>query len=135
VQIVVEAQSVGAQDVVECLFAGMPERGMADVMRQCERLDEFRIESEGVRKGAGDLGYFQRVSEPAAEVVTWRIAGQPGEDLGFAGEAAKGARMQNSCGVAGKRSSVGMGGLGKFAARKFSTFVSCDSRGQRARRL
>ena len=43
--------------------------------------------------------------------------------------------MQNACGVAGKGSSVGMGRLGKPAARKSSTFVSGDSGGQRVKRL
>ena len=60
--------------VVERLFAGVAERGMADVMRQRESFGEIRIQAESVREGARDLGHFQRVSEAAAEVVAGRIA-------------------------------------------------------------
>jgi len=70
------------------------------------------------------------VSEPAAEVVAGRIARQPREDLGFAGETTKGACMQNPRRIAGKRTSVRMGQLIKFPARKFAAFVNCDSKGQ-----
>ena len=39
-------------------------------------------------------------------------AGQTGKNLGFAGEAAKGARVQNARAVAGKRCAIGMRRLG-----------------------
>jgi hypothetical protein len=34
------------------------------------------------------------VGEAAAEVIAGRVAGTAGEDLGFAGQAAEGARMR-----------------------------------------
>ena len=51
---------------------------------------------------------LQRVGQAAAEVVAGRIAGQAGEDLRLAGQAAKGARVQDAGGVAGKGRAVGM---------------------------
>jgi hypothetical protein len=45
-------------------------------------------------------------------VVRRGISGQAGEDLGLAGQAAKGARVQDAGGIAGKRSAIGMGRFG-----------------------
>ena len=135
VQVVVETQSLGAESVVERLFAGVPEWRMTDVMGQRQSFSELRVEPESVRQGAGDLRHLQRVSESATEVVARRITRQPGEYLGFAGKTAKGACVQNPRRIAGKRSSIRMGWLVKSAARKFSAFINCNSVGQHAERL
>ena len=52
---------------------------MADVVDEGEGFGEVFIEAEGRGDGAGDLGDFDCVGEPVAEVVG--EAG--GEDLGF----------------------------------------------------
>ncbi len=49
---------------------------MADVVRQRQRLSQFRIQAEGRGQGARDLRDFKRVGQAAAEVV--RRATQPG---------------------------------------------------------
>ena len=97
---------------VEGLFAGVAEGRMADVVDQGEGLGQLGIEAEGAGQGAGDLRDFKGVGEAAAEVVSGRVAGQAGKDLGLAGEAAEGAGVQDAGGVAGKGSAVGVGRLG-----------------------
>ena len=89
---------------------------MADVVDEGEGFGEFCIEAESEGEGAGDLRDFKRVGEAAAEVVRGRVAGQAGEDLGFAGEAAEGAGVKDAGGVAGKGRAVGVGRLGVGAA-------------------
>ena len=84
--------------------------------------------------GAGDLGHFQGVGEAAAKVVGRGVGGQAGEDLRLAGQAAKGARVQDAGGVAGKGRAVGMRRLGVRAAGKVAARIPwCrDARRQRA---
>ncbi len=59
---------------------------------------------------------FEGVGEAAAEVVARRVAGQAGEDLGFAGEAAKGAGVQDAADVAHERRAIRMGRLSNRCA-------------------
>ena len=140
VQIVVEGEAVGAEGVVQGFFAGVAEGRMADVVYQGEGFGEFRIECERGGEGAGDLGDFEGVGKPIAEVVGGRgerlVRGESGEDLGFAGEAAEGARVEDSGGVAGEGSAVGvrrlrMGAKGERCAGETS---DCDVRRKLGRR-
>ena len=48
------------------------------------------------------------MSQPAAEMVRQPLGGQARKDLSFPGEAAKGARVQDSGGVTRKRGAVGV---------------------------
>jgi hypothetical protein len=73
------------------------------------------------------------VGEAAAEVIAGRVAGTAGEDLGFAGQAAEGARMQNAGGIAGEGSAVGMGRLSMSALREFAVLVAADGNSGRQR--
>ena len=49
-QVVVEAQAVGAQGAVEGFFARVAKRRMADVMRQRQSFCQLRIQPESVRQ-------------------------------------------------------------------------------------
>ncbi len=68
-QVVVEAEAVLAQRGVEGFFAGVAEGRMADVVGEGEGLSELTVQAQSFGEGAGDLGYFERVGEPAAEMV------------------------------------------------------------------
>jgi len=138
VQIVVEAEAVSAEGVIEGFFAGVPEGRMADVVDQGEGFGEFDIEAECGGKGAGDLGDFKGVGEPIAEVVgrrgEWLIqdfirVGKSGEDLGFAGEAAEGAGVEDAGGVAGEGSAIEMGRLRMGAEGERGTGEAGDGDG------
>ena len=61
------------------------------------------------------------------------LGGQAGEDLGFAGEAAEGAGVEDAGGVAGEGSAVGMGGLGVVAAGEGAVGIAVDGDGGRQR--
>ena len=131
VEVVVEAQAVGLEGVVEGLLAGVAKGRMANVVDQCEGLGQLGVEAQGGGQGAGDLGDLEGVGEAAAEVVGGGFCGQAGEDLGLAGEAAKGLGVQNPGGVAGEGSAVGMRGFGVGAAGEFGVLAAADGNPRR----
>jgi hypothetical protein len=96
VQVVVEAETVLTQSFIESFFAGVAEGRMADVVREGESFGELGVEAEGSGDGAGDLGDFEGVGEPAAEVIGGELSGEAGEDLRFSGKAAEGASVEDS---------------------------------------
>jgi len=95
-QVVVEAEAVALQALVESALAGVTERRMADVMHQREGFGEVDVQAERAGDLAADLRNLNGVSETTAEVV----GGAAGEDLRFAGEAAKGTRLDDPVTVA-----------------------------------
>jgi hypothetical protein len=102
VEVVVEAEAVLLQALVEGALAGMAEGRVADVVDEGEGLGEVFVQSEGGCDVAGDLYDFDGVSEAAAEVVT----GAAGEDLRFACQAAEGAGLDDAVAVALERGAV-----------------------------
>jgi hypothetical protein len=135
VQVVVEAQAECLERVVQSLFSGVAEGRVADVVGQGQGLCQLHIQAQDRGQGAGDLGDFQGVGEAAAEVVGRRIAGQAREDLGFAGQAAKGARMQDAGGIAGKGQAIGMERLGMDAAGELPVAANGNTGRQGGRRF
>ena len=104
---------------------------MADVVGQGEGLSEFAVQAQSFGEGAGDLGYFEGVSEAAAEMVAGEIARQAREDLGFSRQAAKGARMEDAGAVARKGSAIRMGRLGMHADGEGTAVLDGDVARQR----
>ena len=111
VEVVIEAQPVSAEALVEGAFAGMSEGWMADIVGQSKRLSECGVEAECLRGGACDLRNLKSVREPAARMVTWQLAGNTAEDLGFACQPAEGTRVKDAGAIACEGSSIGMGRL------------------------
>jgi hypothetical protein len=95
VQIVVEAQAVLLEAAVEGALAGVTKGRMADVVDKGKGFGEILVEAESLGDFAGDLGDFHGVREARAEV----IGGAAGEDLGLAGEAAEGTRLDDALAV------------------------------------
>jgi len=126
VQVVIEGHPVGAQGLVQSLFAGVSEGRVANVVHQRQRFGQLPIQTQRGGQGAGDLGHFQRVREPAAEVVAGRIAGHARKHLGLSCQAAKGAGMQNAGSIADKGRAIGMRRLRPGAARQFAVFAARD---------
>jgi hypothetical protein len=126
VKIVVEAEAVGLECGVEGLFAGVAKGGVTDVVDQGESFSQLRIEAKCAGQGSGDLRDFQGVGETAAEVISGWVSGQPGKDLGFAGEAAKCPGMQNPGSIAGKGGAVGVRRLGVGAACQVTVRIAAD---------
>ena len=84
------------QGVIQRAFASVAEGRMADVVHQCQRFGEVFVESKRSCDGARDLRHFHRVRQAAAEVIGVAM----GKDLRLAGEAAKGARMNDASAIA-----------------------------------
>jgi hypothetical protein len=89
VLVVAEAAAAAlAQQLVERLLAGVPERRVAEVVTEPDRLDEVLVQAQGTGDAAGDARRLERVGEPRAEVVTLgvdedlRLVAQPAERLG-----------------------------------------------------
>ncbi len=93
-------------ELVEGLFDGMAEGGMAEVMGEARALDEVGVDEAVVGEvgavllkpaadGAADLGDFDGVGEAGAVEVVF--AGE--EDLGFALEAAEGGGVDDAVAI------------------------------------
>lgn len=106
VEIVIEAKAVGVQGFVEGFFAGMTKGRVANVVNEREGFCKRGVEAEGCGSGAGDLGYFESVSEAAAGVVA--LGFTTGEYLSLSGETAEGFGVQDAADVAGKCGAIGM---------------------------
>ncbi len=88
VLVVAEAAAAAlAQELVERLLPGVPERRMAEVVAEADRLDEILVQPQRPRDGARDAGRLERVREARAEVVALgvdeylRLQPQPAERL------------------------------------------------------
>ena len=69
VQIVIEAQPMPLERLIEGPFPGMPKRRMPDVMRQRQRLGQVLVQAQRPRDGARNLRHFHSVGQPAAEMI------------------------------------------------------------------
>ena len=78
---------------------GMAERGMAEVMRQRQRLGEVFIQPELAGQRAGDLGHLQRMGQPGAVM----IALMEHEDLGFVLQPAERGGMDDPVAIPAER--------------------------------
>jgi hypothetical protein len=104
--VVVEAAAVGKEEI-EGVFPGMPERWMADVVREGERLDQILVEGQSPGQGARDAGDLEGVCEAAAVVV----AVVAGEDLRLVSEPAEGRRVDHAVAVPLVGAAEGVGGF------------------------
>ena len=95
----------------------MPERRVADVVREAQRLGQVLVEPERARDHAADLRDLEAVGQPDAEVVA---VGRD-EDLRLAGEAAERDRMDDPVAVAlegGARAAAAVGSCGELTAAR-----------------
>ncbi len=125
VQVVVKRKAVLAHGCIQCLFAGMAERRVADVVHQGQRFGVIDVQAERSGNGARDLRDFQRMGEAVAEMV----AVAPGENLRLGLEAAEGAgresrgrdRVESRCGRDAGTQGSGVRGSAQRAPRSRPT--------------
>src|SRR5258706_1114676 len=72
--------------LVERIFAGMSERGVAEIVRERNRFDKVLVEKKSASKGPGDLGDLEAMGEPGAVVIALVID----EDLCLMNKATEG---------------------------------------------
>ena len=71
------------------ILTAMPERRVAQIMRQRQRLGEILVDTERAGQAAGDLRHFQAMGETHAEMITirrdkhLRLVAQPAERAGM----------------------------------------------------
>jgi len=94
VRVVVKAAGIGERRA-QCIFAGMAERRMAEIVRETERLGEILIEAERPGHSPPDLRDFEAVREPDAIMV----AVGSDEHLCLVAETAEGDRMDQPVAV------------------------------------
>ena len=97
-RIVIEP-AMGVQAGIQCAFAGMTERRMAEIVGQRQRFREVLIEAELPGQRTGDLGHFERVGEPGAVMIAF----MEHEYLGFVLQAAEGGGMNDPVAIAPER--------------------------------
>ncbi len=95
VKVVVES-AVRLQTFVECVFPGVAERRVADVVGQRDGFSEVFVEPQPAGDGAGDLRDFERMRESRAVVI---VDGGD-EDLCLAGHTAERGAVNDSLAVA-----------------------------------
>ncbi len=88
-----------AEDLVERLLAGVPERRMAEVVTDRDRLGQILVEPQRARDAARDARSLERVREPRAEVVALGID----KHLRLEPQPAKRLRVDDAIAVALKR--------------------------------
>ena len=94
-QIVVEAALVGEAGIERGL-AGMAERRMAQIVRQCDRLDEIFVQAELSSYRAADLRDLERMRKPSAVMI---VRGGS-EDLSLEHQPAKRAAVDDALPIA-----------------------------------
>jgi hypothetical protein len=111
---------MAAKRAVERLLTGVAKRRMPDVVHQGEGFGEFRIQPQRRSRGARNLRYFESMCQAAAKVIGESFRGQAGKHLRLPSQAAKGARVQNPCGVAREGCAIRVGRLRMDASYKFA---------------
>ena len=96
------------QAAVERLLADVPERRMAEVVAEPDRLDQVLVEPQRAGDGARHLGDLERVGQPGPVVV----AARRDEHLGLVLEAAERLAVDDPVAVALKRRAQPAVGLG-----------------------
>ena len=76
---------------IQCIFSGVAEGRMANIMGQAQRLGQVLVQPQGPGNHAADLRHFQAVGQPDAVMIA--IRGD--KDLGLVAQAAKGDRMDD----------------------------------------
>ena len=107
-RVVIET-AVGLHQRAQRPFAGMAERRVSEIVRQRDRLGQFRVEPERARHRARDLRGLHRMRQARAVVVALVVD----EDLGLVFEAAKGGGMHDTVAVALERRAHRMRRLGE----------------------
>ena len=87
---------VALQTGIERILAGMAEGGMAQVMRERDRLDQVLVQAQAARDAARQLRHLERMGQPGAEQVALVVQ----EDLGLVDQAPERARMDDAVAVA-----------------------------------
>ena len=82
-------------ELIESLFHWTTERGVAEVAGEGDGFSQVLIECEGTAKGAGEGGYFNRVSKTGADMIPGAVEG----DLGFVFEATEGGAVNDAFAV------------------------------------
>ena len=86
----------GPRHLVERRLAGVPERRVAEVVREAGRLDQVGVAAERLAELAADLRALQRVGQPGAR----EVALPRHDDLGLRGEPAQRRGVQHPRAVA-----------------------------------
>ena len=107
-------------ELVESVFDGMAEGGMAEISGEGDGLGEVFVEAEGAAKGAGEGGDLDGMGEAGTDV----IAGAVEWDLGFVLEATKSGAVNDAFAVSLEFGTEVVRFFGVFAAEAFATFGS-----------
>jgi len=97
--IVVREATIGRHLGIKRLFTGMTERGVAEIVRQCQCLGQILVEPERAGNRAGNLRHFEAVGQARAIVIALVI----NENLRLVLEPAECGRMDYAVAIALER--------------------------------
>src|ERR1700733_6606609 len=104
VEVVIEAATMRAHQIIELVFAGVPEWRMTNVMNERQSLHKCGVQSQRIRNGASDLRDLDSVRQAIAKM----IGETHGKNLGLGFQAAKSTRVNDAITVANVIAAVGM---------------------------
>ncbi len=119
-RVMVEAAEA-AHGLIERPFARVPERRVAEIVRESQRFGQVFVQPQLPGDGARDLRHFERVRQPRPEVIAFVKQ----EHLRLVGQTPEGGRMQNAVAVT----------LEGRARRAISFAVLASARGNGACRI
>jgi hypothetical protein len=125
VKVVVEAQTVLTQAIVERPLTSVAKGWMTDVVHQGQRLGEIDVEVERRCDVARYLRYLHRVGQATAKVVRRAT----GKDLCLAGKTSKGASLNDAVAVTLEGCPVVAGGRWKCTYRETALVFAEDTTG------
>jgi hypothetical protein len=120
---VIEAAELG-EARIERTLAGVAKRRVAEIVAERRALGEVLVEANRAGERACNLGHFQSVGQPGAEMIPF----VKHEDLGLVGETAERGGVDNAVAIASKRAACGAGGL-RIEPAAAVTYIRCKRRG------
>jgi hypothetical protein len=114
VQIVIEASAAPLHQFVQFALARVTERRMPDVVHQCQRFHQLRIQPERRRHRSRNLRHLERVRQPVAKMIrkTHR------ENLRLRFEPTKRPRVHNAIAIPRIFASIFVGSFRKAPASR-----------------
>ncbi len=120
-QVVLEPAEL-AHAIVERVLPGVTERGVAEIVREADRLDQRLVQAERPRHAARDLRHLERMREARAVEIAFVID----EDLRLVDEPAERRRMHDAVAVALVFGAMTRRWLGKATATRCRRTLCVD---------
>src|SRR5579862_695019 len=126
-QVVVEAEAVPLECMIEGFFTGVAERGVPDIVGERKRFSELHIQTQGLCHGSRNLSHFEGVGQAAAYMIAGRVVDEAREYLGFSGKPPEGTGVKDARSIPRKFAAVRVRALCVLPARQLTASIDSDA--------